>query len=245
MSTCVGVDGCRFGWVAVSEEGNKLAYRMKPTMCELLADYPKAEYVLVDIPIGLPWKACPVRPCDRLARHHLKHRASSVFPAPCREASRAVDIYEARRQNLDELDRSLSAQAWGICGKVAEVDGLLLREPAARRAIREIHPEVCFWGLNGRRAMQHSKRTAAGILERVGVLSRYEPRTETLLADALAKQRRRDLQADDLLDALVGLVVARAMPDGIERLHGEPACDERGLPMEMVYVTDVQRLSAS
>ena len=244
MSAYVGVDGCRSGWVAVSEEGNGLAYRMLPTMRELLADYPKAEYVLVDIPIGLPWKECPVRPCDRLARQHLGHRASSVFAVPCRKASCAADIFEARRQNIQELERSLSAQAWGICRKIAEVDELLLSEPVARRAIREIHPEVCFWGLNGRRAMQHSKRRPAGVLERVGVLARYEPRTEALLASALAEQRRIDLQADDVLDALVGFVVARAMPGGIEGLDGQPVCDERGLPMEMVYVSGVQRPSA-
>jgi predicted RNase H-like nuclease len=217
---------------------------MQPTMRELLADYPKAAHVLVDIPIGLPWKECPVRPCDRLARQHLERRASSVFPVPCRKASRAADVYEARRENLEELDRSLSAQAWGICRKIAEVDELLLSEPVARRVIHEIHPEVCFWGLNERRAMQHPKRTAAGVLERVDVLARYEPRTAALLAAALAEQRRRNLQADDLLDALVGFVVARASAGDIERLHGNPVCDERGLPMEMVYLTSDQRPSA-
>lgn len=245
MSTYVGVDGCRFGWVAVSEEGNKLTYRMQRTMRALLAAYPEAECVLVDIPIGLPWKGCPVRPCDRLARQQLTGRASSVFPVPCRTASHAGEIDTARRQNIEALDRSLSAQTWGICKKIAEVDDLLLSGSVPRGLIREIHPEVCFWGLNGRAAMQHRKSSGAGVRERVEVLTRYEPRTEALLETALDEQLRRDLKADDVLDALVGFVVARAMPRGIESLHGNPLCDERGLPMEMVYSTGGPRRAAS
>lgn len=235
MGKHLGVDGCRSGWVAVSEEGDQLAYRMEPSMRALLADYPEAAYVLVDIPIGLPSAACPVRPCDRLARRVLGRRASSVFPVPCRAAVHAADIREARRRNLEALGRSLSAQSWGICGKIAEVDELLLGEPRARHVIREMHPELAFWALNGRRAMRHAKRTREGMAERIGLVATYEPRTQHLLDVALREQRRRDLQADDLLDALVGFVVARAMPDGIASLVGDPAVDERGLPIEMVF----------
>lgn len=83
--------------------------------------------------------------------------------------------------------------------------------------------------------MQHPKRTKTGVEERIRLLAKYEPRADMLLRTALEEQRRMDLQADDLLDALVGFVVARTMPDEIERLHGEPAFDEHGLPMEMVY----------
>lgn len=242
MGRYVGVDGCRFGWVAVSEERGKLTYRLLPTMHELLEAYASSEQVLVDIPIGLPWNDCPVRPCDRLARQRLRHpRASSVFPAPCRAASRATDLAEARRLNVAELGRSLSEQAWGICKKIAEVDRLLLKESAERRVVREIHPEICFWALNGRRPMQHAKSTAAGVAERVSVLTLHEPRTERLLAAALSEQMRKHVQADDILDALVGFVTARAVPHGIESLHGEPWRDEQGLPMEMVHIADAPR----
>lgn len=232
---CVGVDGCGFGWVAVFEEADELGYRLGREMGALLAGFPAAGHVLVDIPIGLPWRGCPVRPCDSLARKCLGPRASSVFPVPCRAAVVASNIDEARRANVAELGRSLSAQSWGICRKIAEVDALLLGEPRARRVIREMHPEVAFWALNGGRPMRHPKRTRAGIDERIHVLSKHEPGSRALLASALAHERRKDLKADDLLDALVGFVVGCAAPDGIGTLQGVPAFDERGLPMEMVF----------
>jgi predicted RNase H-like nuclease len=151
MARFVGVDGCRFGWVAVAEEAGRLEYRLFGAMSDVLAAHPDAERILVDIPIGLPSKQCPVRPCDLLARKLLgAPRASSVFPPPSRAACRAASVAEARRINLSEVERSLSEQAWGICRKVAEVDALLLAQSAARKVVREMHPEVCFYGLNAR-----------------------------------------------------------------------------------------------
>ncbi len=115
-------------------------------MSEVLAAHPDAERILVDIPIGLPSKQCPVRPCDLLARKLLgAPSASSVFPPPSRAACRAASVAEARRINLSEVERSLSEQAWGICRKVAEVGALLLAQSAARKVVREMHPEVCFY----------------------------------------------------------------------------------------------------
>lgn len=237
MARYVGVDGCRFGWVAVAEEAGRLEYRLFGAMSDVLAAHPDAERILVDIPIGLPSKQCPVRPCDLLARKLLgAPRASSVFPPPSRAACRAASVAEARRINLSEVERSLSEQAWGICRKVAEVDALLLAESAARKVVREMHPEVCFYGLNARRPMAYAKRTKAGAAERLTVLTTHEPRTRALLERLLREHRRKDVQADDLLDALVGYVTARAETAAIQRVQGSPACDDHGLPMEMLYL---------
>src|SRR5438045_3211337 len=74
----VGVDGCRLGWVAVFAEGTQLRYRLFHRFDELVAGFPRAIIILVDIPIGLPWSGCPTRPCDTLARRRLgAGRASS------------------------------------------------------------------------------------------------------------------------------------------------------------------------
>ena len=223
--------------MAVAEEAGRLEYRLFGAMSDVHAAHPDAERILVDIPIGLPSKQCPVRPCDLLARKLLgAPRASSVFPPPSRAACRAASVAEARRINLSEVERSLSEQAWGICRKVAEVDALLLAESAARKVVREMHPEVCFYGLNARRPMAHAKRAKAGVAERITVLTAHEPRTRALLERLLREHRRKDVQADDLLDALVGYVTARAKTAAIQRVQGSPACDDRGLPMEMLYL---------
>jgi predicted RNase H-like nuclease len=237
MSDHIGVDGCRLGWVAVFAEGTQLRYRLFHRFDELVAGFPRAITILVDIPIGLPWSGCPTRPCDTLARRRLgAGRASSVFPAPSRAACGAPDVAEARRLNIAELGRSLSAQAWGICAKVAEVDQFLRSDMAVRSRVREVHPEVCFWGLNGSKSMRHAKSTKEGQSERMTVLSRHEPRSQALLDTVLREQRRKDVQADDVLDALVGFITAAAAPEAIQRVQGDPAHDAVGLPMEMLYL---------
>lgn len=240
MSCVVGVDGCRAGWVAIEGDGRQLGYRIHATMAALLTAHRDARRVLVDIPIGLPWLDCAVRPCDALARAKLQHRHVCVFPAPSREACRAVRAgegpHEARRLNLDSIGKSLSAQALGICDKVAEVDELLLTDSVTRKRVREVHPEVCFSALNQHRPMQSAKTSRAGIDERLRVLQGRLPAAPALLERVLRQERRSTVKADDVLDALVAYLVAAADPEMVRRLAGTPEVDQEGLAMEMLYV---------
>jgi predicted RNase H-like nuclease len=232
----VGVDGCRAGWVAVTRAGSDLQYEIFGTLSEMIAAHGSAERILIDIPIGLPWKAVPVRPCDTLARSVLgRPRGSSVFPPPCREAAHAPTPAEACKANVAVLERWLTKQTLAICPKIAEMDSFLLRERRTAASIREVHPEVCFWSLAGRRSMRHKKSTSAGRRERVHVLAHYEASSSELLERALSETRRVQLQADDILDALVALVTAEAPAGMLRSLVGQPGRDQHGLAMEMVY----------
>lgn len=231
----VGVDGCRAGWLAVTEVGGGLIYRVHSSFAELLASWSTAKRILVDIPIGLPWRECPARPCDRQARALLGPRASSVFSPPSRRASRAAHIGQARAWNLDEVGRSLSAQAWGICKKIVEVDRVLLEDTSANGKLFEVHPEVCFWGLNGGKPMRHRKSKPEGVRERLATLSNWQPEANQLLQRVLRETRRQDVQADDVLDALVAHVTGRAFETELRRLVGVPSEDDEGLPMQMLF----------
>ena len=88
----IGVDGCRAGWIAVTKDRDELKYRIYPCAQDLVATFPNAERILIDIPIGLAWKASPIRPCDRLAREILGLRRSSVLPVPYRDAAYASSL---------------------------------------------------------------------------------------------------------------------------------------------------------
>jgi predicted RNase H-like nuclease len=206
-------------------------------MRELLDHHHDANLILVDIPIGLPSKGTPSRPCDTAARLLLGRRRSSVFSAPSRFASRALDIADARQRNIAELGKSLSAQAHAICLKIAEVDQLLLTDHSLRNRVREVHPEVCFWALNGRAPLQHAKKERAGREERIGLLSRYEPGTSVLLDQVRRAHRRAEVQDDDAPDALVAYVTAsRGMSLGhLQSVCSTPSFDAEQLPMEMLY----------
>ena len=92
-------------------------------------------------------------------------------------------------------------EAAGIGRATARV--VLADREVAERALRDgarlVHPALA------------RDRGAAGIAERVSVLAGYEPRTAQALAAALAKfPLKKDVQPDDVLDALVAYVTARA-----------------------------------
>jgi predicted RNase H-like nuclease len=232
----VGVDGCRAGWIAVFRKRGQLAYAILPSIRALIQSFPKAARICIDVPIGLPWRECPVRPCDRLARLALgADRRSSVFPVPCRTAVHCRTAREARQANQAELTRSLSAQAWGIVGKVAEVDAFLVANAGERSPLREAHPELCFWGLAGGAPMAHSKKTAAGVQERLRVISRHAPDATRLLERVVRDHPRKAVCPDDVLDALILFLTASAPAHAIRRMTDTPRIDQLGLPMEMLY----------
>lgn len=231
----VGVDGCRAGWVAIGDVDGAMSLSLFPDFDALLTSWAHADRIMVDVPIGLPSRARASRTCDGLARRALGRRASSVFTPPCRRAAAADSVAEARRENVREVGRSLSAQAWGICRKIVEVDKALRRDDEARRRVFEVHPELCFWSLAGHLPMMHAKRGMAGRQERLDLLNRWEPESARIVADASSRYLRRDLQVDDMLDALVALVTARAANHQLRSFPEAPEFDDQGLPMRMVY----------
>ena len=249
QSEFVGVDGCKGGWFSIGFNNRRDNYEMAvfPSFSELLAHYSDASLVLVDIPIGLP-EGPEGRVCDREARRRLGHpRASSVFPTPARQtvkqAAKSPRDYERAKEVESRFaGKGISQQAFAIAPKIAEVDKVMTApDGTARRRVREVHPEVCFWALNNRQPMQFAKRTTEGRAERLRVLQAVEPWTQEIFGAALACPRwtRRDVAKDDILDALVAVVTAYLGHDdegGLQTIPGHPSTDSMGLPMEMVFL---------
>ena len=236
-STAYGVDGCRAGWlyVAIDPSGG-----MRWGVIQLLADLVRSagdsDRIFVDIPIGLP-EGGEGRPCDRQARRRLGRRGSSVFPAPAR-AVLGIDTYEdANRTSRVAAGKGISKQTFAIAPKVQEVDTLLRRSTKARRLVREVHPEVCFWALAGETPMSLSKKAKAkaGFRERVAVLSSLRSSTPDEISEIAGAFRRKDVAWDDITDAFVAAVTASQPLERLRTLPRAPECDRYGLPMEMVY----------
>lgn len=236
----VGVDGCRRGWLAIrlaqTGEWNAAVF---PTFAELWAAHRQAALILVDIPIGLKEGSPTARRCDQEARRILGPRRSSVFPVPCRAAIYQADYDTAIRENLRSTGKSIFRAVWQIVARIREVDELLRKEEAARRCVRESHPELCFWALNGGRPLAHNKKTEAGAAERRGllteVLPRLHPRFAALL-DRIPAFPGRAAAPDDFLDALALAATAwLGLTRGFSTLPPDPEFDSCGLPMEMVY----------
>ncbi len=235
--TFVGVDGCKSGWFFVRSDGVNLAAGIVVTLAELVESVPDGTSIMVDIPIGLRDDTPVPRGCDIAARKLLgPKRASSVFPAPIRAILGEPTHAEASSKSRELTDKGISQQAFAIIPKIREVDELLSSTEHARRVLREIHPEVCFWGLNGGVAMANKKKSEVGFSERMALLEAHLPGAAEIASQVLRNYLRKDVARDDIADALAALVTAMA-PMGVKRTVPEtPEQDSRGLPMEMVYV---------
>lgn len=234
VSEFYGIDGCRAGWFFVGIDKNQ-AYSFgvleKFSEVDLFAN--RAAVILVDIPIGLVSAGNTERLCDTAARKLLKPRGSSVFPAPARAALQEDSYLSGSEANFHAVGRWLSTQSWAITRKIRDVDDYI-RSKRTQGIVREMHPEVAFWALNDRKPLSFPKKKPVGAEERLDVLTRYFPNARDCRDQALNTYRRKDVAADDILDAMVGAVTASHFPR-IATLPESPVRDEEGVVMEMVY----------
>lgn len=231
----VGVDGCRAGWFWVAFSTPRGWSSGIAEDADALWDTHRgAERVLIDVPIGLLEGGEEERACDRRARELLgDDRASSVFPAPCRPAVYADGPDEASRVNEERTGRGLSVQSRSLLDRIRQVDELLESEPEARGVVREMHPEVAFWGLNGGRTVAPGKRESEGQIERLAILDAHDVRAPRALSASLLAFPRNRVGRDDVLDALAGAVTA-SRGSGLRTIPDDPPADDRGLPMAIV-----------
>ncbi len=233
----VGVDGCRAGWFWVSlMRSGEWQADIEQSFSRVWSKWQEAHSILVDIPIGLRNSSHDERLCDREARRVLgPPRSSSVFLVPCRPSLYARGYREACRINERYTGRRLSRQSWNIARKTREVDELLQSHPRARRGVREIHPEVLFWALNGGESMKYNKRTKDGFKERLHLLEIRYPGSQVIVASVLSRFTTKQVGKDDVLDALVGAVTGELGWHSLKSFPEQPERDSTGLPMEIAY----------
>jgi predicted RNase H-like nuclease len=223
-----GVDGCRGGWVAFRVElpARATSVEVVDLSAWLQARPPDLTCLGIDIPIGLLNGS---RVCDKAARKLLgQPRGTSVFAAPCRAALSATSHATGSAINRQKTARGLSQQAWGIAPKIKQVDDAI--SPDCQRWAVEVHPEVCFWALNQRRAMKHNKKTKEGIAERIALLREAFPEVDKHLAS-----RPPRVEADDLLDAAAAAWTALRWHRHEAECVCMPERDERGLATTIWY----------
>src|SRR5436305_30887 len=134
MHKCVvGVDGCKFGWIAAEYllDRRQLSFTAHAHFSSLLASYSKAASIAVDIPIGLTESFQPRR-CDQLARRLVGLRSSSVFPAPDRRLLRFLTYPEASTFSRELSAKGLTRQSFAIFGKIAQADSAMSPERQSR-----------------------------------------------------------------------------------------------------------------
>jgi len=232
----IGIDGCRDGWFCVTLDEDNWSYRIIPDAPSLVRYIRHASSVMIDIPIGLLDSGTDERQCDKQGRKLLRpKRSSSVFPAPARQTLQAGSYEEAQLINRNSNGRGLSQQSWNIVPRIREIDDLMLSQTSLRGVMRECHPEICFWALNGKRAMQYNKKKEQGKQERLSILQQYFKPCHELFEQASSQYLRRQLAYDDIIDAMACAVTSRGGYDNYSTVPVTPEQDAYGLAMEMVY----------
>lgn len=242
MSTPVGVDGCKAGWLAVTGDLPTLAVYAR--FADLLADLP-GTIIAVDMPIGLPNHITGGgRSPEKLVRSLLGPRQSSVFAMPARSVvemgaamtGKTDHDYPLHRQastlakTLSDPPRGVSIQGFYLFPKILEIDALLRTDPSLCQRVKESHPEVAFTVLNGGVPMTEPKKikgkvNQAGIDERRKLLARHG-----LEAPFLTAVSPPGVGADDVLDAAVCWLVAGRIASGrAVSFPSLPERDEHGL----------------
>ncbi|BBF41765.1 conserved protein [Lachnospiraceae bacterium KM106-2] len=230
-SLCIGVDGCKGGWIVASLQNGTLTINKRSSVSEIIQGNPDFDEFFIDMVIGLPGDQQQIRP-DQAARRLIKERSSTIFPVPCRQAVYAKTTAEAYDENVRVLGKKFTPLTLGIMPKMRELDTFLQENPAYRNVLKESHPEVCFSRLNGKTVVT-KKSELEGIKERISILKRYINMPTLSKIQALAKEYR--CHVDDIIDAICLAVAAYQVHEGHgEVIPKEPMEDDTGLLMRMV-----------
>jgi len=230
-----GVDACKGGWVVAKNKGwpwrEAPVLAICPDFASVIALTMECKRVAVDIPIGIPG-GNRIRKCDLEAKKMLSgHNTAALFYAPPRETLSAETPEEFQRLHRKARGSGAGLPVWGFLPKVIEANRAMTA--ALQKRIVEFHPELTWFRLAGETL--ETKHSPEGIAERKKVLRKLVPDLERVLRwkDFLG----RAAAIDDLLDALVGIAVAKdslrgspcKLPDKTEEM------DATGLRMEIWY----------
>jgi len=210
-SRVTGIDACPGGWVAVTLSGGGAAPESAPLrvmVAKTLDALPLDGVTGIDMPLGL--LADGWRTADLLARRALGRRGSSVFAIPPRPVWREPCYADANRRCRELTGRGMSAQAWGLRGKLLEAD-LFRRD--ANLPLYEVHPELSFAALAGA-PLEDSKHSRHGLAIRRALLTE---------AGVVVPPRVPGAAEDDLLDAAAVAWSAGRIAAGTATVLTDPA----------------------
>jgi predicted RNase H-like nuclease len=217
-----GVDGCKNGWIAVSEMNDgHIEVGQFNTIAEILRRNP--DLMVIDIPIGLVDTG--LRLADQQARSRLKSRGCCVFNAPLRGMLECADHMTASKLGRQIHRKGITVQTWAIIPKIKEVDREI--SPTLQTRIREGHPEVSFSVMNGGDPIPIKKVSTPGRKARLELLTAYFP-------EIRSNVQKYPKWREDVIDGYAMLWTARRIQQGLAiALPERPFKDSRGLSMQI------------
>lgn len=231
---CVGIDWYSGKWLAVALSSDGFEVNSYPTINEICCRYQDANSIIIDIPIGLPESQEQVkdRPDGEL-RKRIGRKSSSVFNIPFRQIVYAQDVETAWDLNR-QLNARLTPVSMGIRDSIRQVDSFLQNNPSWKNKLLESHPEYCFSVMDKKGTITQSKQYEAGQRQRIEILKRYYPQTQSVI-DSFLNQNKYRKKIDDIIDAFcLALVGKLGLSHGFRTVPGMPRHDATGLKMQIV-----------
>ncbi len=218
------VSPCPGGWLVASAKLHGTTFapeepRVLAKFNETFEERPQFEVMVVNAPIGYPDNPEGLRTCDRAARALLGRRGMTVRNIPMRSTVES---------GIPRADERLDAVTLVLLSRYAEVAAEML--PYRQRSVYEVHPELCYYVLNGDKPLTRGKHSPSGQIERRVLLEKRVPGAKRVLSASLP-----GVKLAHLCDVTAMLWTARrAFAKAAVRIPENPEWDSEGLRKEII-----------
>jgi len=212
MSSVIGIDGCKAGWITAKALENKsISFQIIENLNDGYLKESNLSHIGIDIPLQLSHSE--KRLAEIEARSLLKNRACTIFSPPTLSALRAKNYIDACDVNFKECGKRISKQSWNLFPKIKEAQEFLQNNSISKLGIFEVHPELSFMAMNDMSLIKASKKTDIGREIRIKLIQKFFPNFSFALVRN--KYKKTQVLDDDILDSISVLWSTQRIVDNI------------------------------
>jgi predicted RNase H-like nuclease len=212
MSTVIGIDGCRAGWITTQILDNQLiSFQIIENLNDDYLKQSNLSHIGIDIPLQLSHTG--KRLAEVEARALLKKRACTIFSPPTLNALSAKNYIDACEVNFKECGKRISKQSWNLFPKIIEAHKFLENNSISKLGVFEVHPELSFMAMNDMNLVEASKKTDIGKEIRIKLIKKFFPTFSFELVRN--KYKKNQVLDDDILDSISVLWSTQRIVDNI------------------------------
>ena len=210
MSSVIGIDGCKAGWIiAKTLENESISFQIIKNLNDLKRI--NVSHIGIDIPLQLSHTG--KRYAEIEARSLLKNRACTIFTPPTLNALRAKNYMDACEVNFKECGKRISKQSWNLFPKIKEAQEFLENKSINKLRVFEVHPELSFMAMNDMSLVQASKKTDIGREIRIKLIQKFFPKFS--FESVRNEYKKNQALDDDILDSVSVLWSTQRIVDNI------------------------------
>ena len=212
MSTVIGIDGCRAGWITTKILNNQsISFQIIENLNDDYLKQSNLSHIGIDIPLELSHTG--KRLAEVEARGLLKKRACTIFSPPTLNALSTKNYIDACEVNFKECGKRISKQSWNLFPKIIETHKFLENNSISKLEVFEVHPELSFMAMNDMNLVQASKKTDIGREIRIKLIQKFFPKFS--FESVRNEYKKNQALDDDILDSVSVLWSTQRIVDNI------------------------------